>query len=162
MKIFVISDTHGRNEEIIEYLLKCEEADIIFHLGDYAEDGERIAEALGIETIIIRGNGDYFSQYEDDELIEVNGRKIFLTHGHNYNVDYSLDNIIYRAKELEADIALFGHTHIPINIKENGVHIMNPGSPTFPRGGSFDKTFGIINIEDTIDINIINIEEDII
>lgn len=161
MKIFVISDTHGRNKEITEYLLKSEKPDLILHLGDYVEDGEKISELLGIETIMIRGNGDYFSQYEGDELIDINGIRIFLTHGHIYNVDYTLDNIIYKAKEVKADIVLFGHTHIPLNIKEDGVYIMNPGSPSFPRGGNFEKTFGVINIGDTMDIKIINIEEDI-
>lgn len=159
MNILVISDTHSRNDEIIGYISKYEDPDMIFYLGDYVEDGEEISNMLNVETVIVRGNGDYFSPYEDDELIEINGINIFLTHGHIYSVDFNLDRLIYRAKELDADIALFGHTHIPINIKEDGIYIMNPGSPSFPRGGSFNKTFGKINIEDHINIEIINIEE---
>src|SRR5699024_300913 len=159
MKIFVISDTHGSNKGIIDYISKLENPDIILYLGDYVEDGEKISEELGVETIIVRGNGDYFSKYKDDELIEVNQKKIFLTHGHQYKVKYNLDRIIYKGEEVGADIILFGHTHIPINTKENGIYIMNPGSPAFPRGRSFEKTFGIIHINNSISMEIINIED---
>ena len=33
--------------------------------------------------------------------------------------------------ELGVDMILFGHTHIPIDIEEDGIKIMNPGSPSF-------------------------------
>lgn len=162
MEIIVISDSHGRNKEVIDYLAKYEDPDMIFYLGDYIEDGEEIRNSLSIETIMVRGNGDFFSAYKDDELVEIEGINIFLTHGHIYNVNLGLDNLIYRAQELDADIALFGHTHIPINIRENGIYIMNPGSPSFPRGGAFEKTLGKINIGDHINMEIINIEKKIV
>src|SRR5699024_4567612 len=130
MKIIVISDTHGKNKNILNHILGVEKPDILFHLGDYTEDGEIISNKLGVDSIIVKGNGEYGSNYKEDELIELKGKKIFLTHGHKYNVRFTLDNIIYKGKEMGADIVLYGHTHVPINIIEDGMHIMNPGSPS--------------------------------
>lgn len=157
MKIIVISDTHSRNEEILGELLKIEKPDMIFHLGDYVEDGEKIVKELGVDSLIVKGNGDYYSQYNEDEIVGIKGKKIFLTHGHRYNVRYNIDNLIYKGQEVGADIVLYGHTHVPINIKENGMHIMNPGSASFPRGMSYEKTYGVINIGDAINIKIVKI-----
>ena len=39
------------------------------------------------------------------------GIKIFFTHGHKWGVKYSTDRLFYKAKEIGAQIALFGHTH---------------------------------------------------
>ena len=159
MRIFVISDTHGRTDEIIEKIKEMEEPDLIIHLGDYVEDGIRIEEETYIETIIVRGNGDYFhTEFNEDELITINNKKIFISHGHNYNVRYGEDNIIYKGMELGADLILFGHTHIPILFKEENILVMNPGSASFPRGFRCKKTFGIIEINEELSGKIIEIE----
>lgn len=158
MKIVVISDTHSKNQEILDYILKNEKPDLLFHLGDYVKDGEIISRKLGIASIIVKGNGDYGSGYKEEEIIEIRGKKIFLTHGHKYNVRYTLDNIIYKGQELGADIVLFGHTHVPINICEDEIYVMNPGSPSFPRGLSGKKTFGMINIGKRVEMEIVEIK----
>lgn len=158
MKIAVISDTHGNNKDIIEGILSIDKPDMLIHLGDYVEDGENISKILGIPVIIVSGNGDYGSIYDEDRLVEVKGRKIFLTHGHRYGVARNIDNIYYKAMELEADIALFGHTHIPVNIVYDHIVIMNPGSPSFPRDRSNVKTFGIIEIDEDIKTSICDIK----
>lgn len=155
MKIIVVSDTHGRINEFINKLNNMEKPDLIIHLGDYVEDGEEIQNIIKVKTVIVKGNGDYFNQnYKEDMLLEVEGKKIFLTHGHRYNVRNRIDNLLYKCEELKADIALFGHTHIPIILEESGIMIMNPGSASYPRGNSIDKTFGIIEIDGEINMTI--------
>ena len=147
MRIFVISDTHGSTREIINKMQTMEKPDLIIHLGDYVEDGIKIQKELGIETIIVKGNGDYFyPEFEEDEIITIEGRRIFLTHGHKYNVNYGEDNLLYKGQELNADIILFGHTHIPIFFQESNIMVMNPGSPSMPRGYNKKKSFGILEI----------------
>lgn len=157
MKIIVVSDTHGDNKDVIEKIMELGKPDVLIHLGDYVEDGIKISKAFGVETIIVRGNGDYGSAYKDDELIELEGKKLFITHGHKYNVRNTIANLYYRGLELGADIILFGHTHVPVNVKEDGIIILNPGSPSLPRGINRKKTFGLIEIEDTINTKIIEI-----
>ena len=147
MRIFVISDTHGSTREIINKMQTMEKPDLIIHLGDYVEDGIKIQKELGIETIIVKGNGDYFyPEFEEDEIITIEGRRIFLTHGHKYNVNYGEDNLLYTGQELNEDIILFGHTHIPIFFQESNIMVMNPGSPSMPRGYNKKKSFGILEI----------------
>lgn len=158
MKIIVVSDSHGNNKYVLEKLLEMEKPDMLFYLGDYVDDGEIISKALGIESIIVKGNGDYFNRkYKEDELVEIKNKKIFLTHGHKYNVESGLTNLYYKGLELGADIVLFGHTHIPIiEIKED-IIIMNPGSAFIPRTPDGIKTFGLLDIEEKINPKIIKI-----
>lgn len=157
MKVVVISDTHGDNKGIIEAILSMDKPDMLIHLGDHADDGEKISKILGIPIVIVRGNCDYGANHDDSELIEVNGKKLFLTHGHKYNVRVSLDRLYYAALEKGADIALYGHTHVPMNIVYNNIIILNPGSPSMPRGYEKTKTFGLIEIGEEINTKILSI-----
>lgn len=157
MRIAVVSDTHGNYKEFLEALVDHEDFDMLFHLGDYVEDGEKLKKILSIPTIIVKGNGDYWSNYKDDEIVEIGGKKILLTHGHKYNVRFNYSNLYYRGLELNAELVLFGHTHVPLNIEENNLIIMNPGSASSPRTHDRIKTFGIIEIGETITTEIVEI-----
>lgn len=158
MKILVISDTHGKNKDLIDKVALMEKPDLMFHLGDYVGDGKIISRALGVTPIIVMGNGDHPSSgFKEEEVIEVQGKKILLTHGHKLSVSFNLNRIFYRAKELGADIALFGHTHVPVIKTINNITIMNPGSPSYPRGFSKKKTFGMIEFGNEIKIKHIEI-----
>lgn len=154
-----MSDTHGKNKALIEKVKLMKKPDIMFHLGDYIGDGLTISKALEISSIMVLGNGDHPSSgFKEEEIIEIKGKRILLTHGHKLGVSFNLNRIFYRAKELKADIALFGHTHIPIIEKKEECIIMNPGSPAFPRGSSHKKTFAIIEIDKEIKIKHIEID----
>lgn len=156
MRIGVISDTHRITRNIIEEL-KEKPFDLIIHLGDFIKDAEKIEEILEVEVIKIKGNCDFMEFDGDEELIKILGdKKFLLTHGHKYRVKYTLDNLYYKAKELEVDVVLFGHTHNSFNENIEGILFFNPGSPSNPRG-SFDKTYGIIEIDGLIDSRIIHI-----
>ena len=62
------------------------------------------------------------------EKNEKTGKKIFITHGHLYNVKYTLNNLYYAAREKNADIVCFGHTHNPMSEYVDGLYVLNPGS----------------------------------
>lgn len=162
MKILVISDTHGKIDKLVSSIASRKEkySKLIF-LGDYIEDGEKIAKILGLDYEIVAGNGDYFSSYREEKLIEIENTKIFLTHGHKYKVNYGIDTLYYKALELGAKIVLFGHTHIPVNLVDNNILFMNPGSPTYPRTLEKNLTYGEIVIkEGNIDSKIVSIVEE--
>lgn len=149
MKILVTGDTHGDNRLILEAIIE-EGPDLIIHLGDYTKDAETLFKALSIPINTVRGNGDFESTYPLEIALEVGGKKIFLTHGHKYRVKEGIDKIYYRALELGVDIALFGHTHIPLLVEEGPLYIMNPGSPTLPRDIKRKKTYGLISLGEKI------------
>lgn len=158
MKVVVISDTHGNNKDIIDAISSIDKPDLLIHLGDYVKDGERISEVFAIPIFIVKGNCDFDFKYNSSELIELGGKKLFLTHGHNYDVKFTLDKLYYKALEMGADLALFGHTHKPVNIEYGDITIMNPGSPSMPRNSSKTKTYGLIDIGEDINVEILTID----
>lgn len=70
-----------------------------------------------------------------------------MTHGHKEKVKEGLTNLYYKALSLSCDIVLFGHTHIPLKIQEGSIFFINPGSITFPRGGS-KSSYALITLQE--------------
>ena len=58
-----------------------------------------------------------------------------MTHGHRYGVHYGREQLAEAALQKGAKLALYGHTHIFRDEEIDGVRLINPGSPTLPRGG---------------------------
>ena len=158
MRILVISDTHRHNLDLIEDIIELQKPDRILHLGDNVDDGEYLSEKSGIETIIVRGNGDYDSDYPFDKLIDLGGKRIFMTHGHRYSVGDGFMSLYYKGLEVEADVVVYGHTHVPVNVREKDIIIMNPGSPSIPRQRQRIETVGIIEINGHIRSKIIELK----
>jgi len=147
--ILVISDTHG-NTGAIKNLLDNYQGMVaaVVHLGDYSRDMSRFTRgAEGGEDIyhIVSGNTDPLVEAYDERVIEVAGKKIFITHGHRYDVKTSLQRLIYKAQELQVDACLFGHTHDATTFTEQGIVFLNPGSPTYPAPEQ-DRGYGLLRI----------------
>ena len=151
MLIAVVSDTHRVNKYINLAKELIKDADILIHLGDNTDDVEVLKSGFKGEVYAVAGNCDYSTQYPKEAIIEVNGRKIFFTHGDLYGVKHSMNNIYYRGKELDVDIVLFGHTHEQIIEEEKGIILMNPGSISLPRFKGRYVGFIDINDEGNID-----------
>lgn len=149
--ILVTSDTHG-NSKVIKNLLENYKGVIIaaVHLGDYARDAARFAHTGANSGIyhIVNGNTDPLVGVYDERVIEIAGKRIFITHGHRYDVKISLDNLIYKAKELQVDACLFGHTHIAALFNQNGIVFLNPGSLTYPHT-DMERSYGLLRISET-------------
>ena len=79
-------------------------------------------------------------------IFDIEDKVIFLCHGDKYNVKYGLDEIEAKAKSIDADIVIFGHTHTPLNFKKDNIIYLNPGSVSLPRGVDY-KSFSIMNLE---------------
>lgn len=77
-----------------------------------------------------------------------------MTHGHLYNVNSSIANIMYRGEEVGASMIFYGHTHALGAEMIDGRLILNPGSIVEPRGRYRDRTYAIIeSTDDTIRVN---------
>ena len=71
--------------------------------------------------------------------IAVGERTLFLTHGHVFGPD--------RLPPLrKGDILAFGHTHIPLAQKADGIFLFNPGSVSLPKNGN-PPSYGIFSGE---------------
>jgi len=129
MRILVVSDSHGDIRNLEAVVRKHRDAEVIIHCGDGADEVDEIKLMFPERMVIsVRGNCDFCSQNPNIETITLEGKKLFITHGHIYNVKSSLFNLSLAAKEAGADLVLFGHTHIPCDVYDDGLYILNPGS----------------------------------
>jgi predicted phosphodiesterase len=78
------------------------------------------------------------------------GKKIFMTHGHLFQVKQSYLRAIYGAEEQGAEVLLFGHTHRAECFFENGLWVLNPGA-------AGQGTYGVLTIsEEALDCRLAN------
>lgn len=150
MKIAFIGDTHKNKYSIEVAIKKINElkADMVIHLGDCIDDVEIIKSGFKGEVVGVVGNCDCTSRFPNNQIIDINNKKIFFTHGDLYGVKNSLSSIIYKGKELGADIILFGHTHMLLSEEIEGITIMNPGSIPKPSPWSRVGAVGLLEIND--------------
>ena len=128
--VTVLSDTHGNRRAIDKIGNILEESDIIIHLGDTSSDGSYISKQYGKKTVLINGNCDPLKLGENEVVKEIEGVKIFATHGHLYSAKSTLLKLAQRAKELGCGIVLYGHTHTASEDEIDGVTLINPGNMT--------------------------------
>ena len=147
MKVLIISDIHCSFNDLKEVLEKETSFDRIVILGDILngpvnrESKEKVADLLNVfkdKIISVSGNNDgylnellEFDNSKYYNLINIDNRIWFLTHGHIYN-RYNMPDINY-------DIYLQGHRHVPLMSIENDKIYLNPGSISLPRQGT--KTY---------------------
>ena len=98
MKILIVSDTHGRDENLEKAVYREEPFDYLIHCGD-VEGREIFIEALvDCPCCIVSGNNDFFSDLPREEIIDLAGKKILVTHGHTYGVSGGTDGIVEAAR----------------------------------------------------------------
>ena len=128
MKTFVIlSDSHGRNRISDKIAPLAAENDYVIHLGDGAGDLREVMREYPEKTYLLKGNCD-FSAFEEECVIQAEGISILCCHGHKYGVKSGISRLAYRAKELDCEVALYGHTHRASVEEVGGVLCINPGS----------------------------------
>lgn len=133
-RVIVVSDSHGDEHGLrlaFEQAARRGRIDAAVFLGDGMADYESVKSMPSLrETICyaVTGNNDWFSQEPQELLFTVNNVKIFACHGHTRYVKYTLDRLWYAAREREAQVVLYGHTHRERVELEQGVYIINPGA----------------------------------
>lgn len=125
--IVAFSDSHGRLPKTEKFLTVLDEADYIFFLGDGGSDIEFLTGAYRSKLHYVFGNCDFRSGRREEQ-VEIDGVKFLLTHGHEYGVKSGYLNLSYAAREKGADVVLFGHTHLPVIVKDGPLTLINPGS----------------------------------
>lgn len=119
---------------------------LVIHLGDLYSDFEALKYAYpNLRTYCVKGNCDYSAEAPAEETFELMGYNIFLAHGHLYSVKTTYLNIIAAAHARNADVCLFGHTHIPDIFYSGKTLFLNPGSISYARNTG-KPTYGILNI----------------
>ena len=98
MKIGIMSDSHHDLSAIDDAICLADDVDCWLHAGDSIDDAGYLADVSKKPVYAVPGNIDWFSTKPKEILVELAGKKIFLTHGHKYNVNGQLN--IYMNKPL--------------------------------------------------------------
>lgn len=146
MKILIVSDTHGHDEELEEAVLREAPFARLIHCGD-VEGREIFIEALAeCPCCIVAGNNDFFSDLPREDIMEISGHRILVTHGHYYGVSMNTSGVIDEARMRGCDIVCFGHTHKPVIDSVDGVMIINPGSLAYPRQRGRKASYVVLEV----------------
>jgi hypothetical protein len=154
MKVIIMSDSHGKMDNVEKLIKNIGTPDMVIHLGDILGQDEQLKKICGCPAKIVQGNCDFYSENPKEEIITIGENKILATHGHKYGVDWGLDNLAYAAEERGCNIAMYGHTHIPEINYYGGITIVNPGSISQPRQLNRKPTYAIMSIDEQGKANI--------
>jgi putative phosphoesterase len=132
-RVAVISDTHlprGSRALSQECLDRLAAADMILHGGDVTE--APVLDALGELGPLhaVYGNmdsADLRATLPKEHVVDVEGVRIGMVHIPGPAAGRSAR---LAARFPNCDAVVYGHTHIPEVTQEDGVWILNPGSPT--------------------------------
>ena len=164
MKLLIASDIHGAAGYCRDLLAAWdrEGADRLLLLGDLLYHGPRndlppdyapkeviaLLNARKNQIFCVRGNCDTevdqmvleFPVLADYAVLTAGSRLLYATHGHVYNT-------AHLPPLQPGDILLHGHTHIPRRTLRDGIYVLNPGSVSIPKAGSWH---GYMTLEDGV------------
>ncbi|MGH2444096.1 MAG: metallophosphoesterase family protein [Chloroflexota bacterium] len=155
-RLVILADTHmpRRGKELPGVVLDAlQGADLIVHLGDFTNPELVVTlEEFG-PLKAVHGNNDSAEvrrMFPGKLRFDVDGRTVALVHG-----DIGAPTALEAARrEQNADLVLFGHSHRPVVLEENGRMLLNPGS-AMDRRWAPTKAFAIADIDESIVARII-------
>lgn len=148
LKAIIISDSHGDLNNVRKIAEKEKDIDLVIHLGDLIGQDEQLKNIFHCEIKKVKGNCDYYSKNPSSDVVEFGGNKIFITHGHNYGVDFGIQGLSMAAEEYGCNIAMYGHTHVPENSVYGKIIVVNPGSVSRPRQLNFKPTYAVMKVDE--------------
>ncbi|MBP5342423.1 YfcE family phosphodiesterase [bacterium] len=152
MQFLIFSDIHG-DLSLLDELIEYYSPDRIFGLGDF-----EVSEIeLTMRNITgVRGNSLFDPDYMIDRMIDIDGMKILMTHGHTHGVRSSLLSLKLFAKERLCNMVFYGHTHIAHISEVDNLVIANPGSLTLPYSPSCPTCIIFEYNDSTVTLNLID------
>jgi len=122
--IGLISDTHGLlRPEVFGALAGVEQ---ILHAGDVG--GDEILDELGAiaPVLAVRGNTDPPDdpRLPDERTLMVGDVRVHVSHGHEVGPPTPA-RLLAR---YDADVLIYGHTHRPLVVAQDGRWVVNPGA----------------------------------
>ena len=118
MECLIFSDAHGK-ASLMERVLRAQPTapSAIFFLGDGLRDSRfPVFERQTLYAVKGNCDGGLFGgllPYDEEFVVSLEGHRILAVHGHRFGVKSGLGGLISYAASIDADIVLFGHTHLP-------------------------------------------------
>jgi uncharacterized protein len=150
MKVAVLSDTHAPRYWKacpVEVARRLEGSDLILHAGDVCRASvlEELAAFAPVRAVL--GNNDTadVAAWGAPEALRLDLDGLPMAMVHDAGPARGRPMRLHR-RFPGAELVVFGHSHIPLDLTADGVRIFNPGSPTDrrrqPRG-----TMGLLRVE---------------
>ncbi|MCD8376814.1 MAG: YfcE family phosphodiesterase [Oscillospiraceae bacterium] len=144
IRILFFSDAHGQTERMLAAAAR-EHPDEALYLGDCLRDFDALRRAFpNLETQVVPGNCDGPTGLEDALLLEREGVRLLLGHGHRWQVKVGLERALGAARDARADVLLFGHTHAALCEKRGSLWLLNPGTVG---GVGAPASYGLVTVE---------------
>ncbi|WP_405142100.1 metallophosphatase family protein [Sphaerisporangium sp. NBC_01403] len=147
MRVVVLADTHAPRRwkacppRVAEHL---READAILHAGDICTAGVLDELAAYAPVHAVKGNNDGPDVVAPETLeLELAGLRVAMIHDSGAAAGRWAR---MRRRFPDAELVVYGHSHIPLDHFQDGLRIFNPGSPTDRRRQSHG-TIGLLHIE---------------
>lgn len=169
LRVGIISDTHVRRSSFTlpERLYSVfGDVDLILHAGDIQNENVIMELTEFAPVYAVAGNCDGWELAHSlgrKRIVNIRGRKIGLVHGSSRG-DEAWTRALAEFKEETnsvmplLDCLVFGHTHVPMIKRENGMLIINPGSAMDKRGEPH-HTVAILEIyENSMEAYIVNLD----
>lgn len=146
MKILIVSDTHKKNDNYFK-VLEMHKPDMVIHCGDAEGSEYALTKAADCPVHIVLGNNDFFSELPRELELEIEGYKVWVTHGHNYYVSMGNEILKREAIARGMDIVMYGHTHRPVVDRDDDIIAVNPGSLSYPRQEGHLPSYAIMETD---------------
>lgn len=154
MQLIVLSDSHGRSERFLRLVEFYQDTATAFlFTGDGASDAEIVLSTYPqLPLFSVRGNNDFGHSSVPYERVDVFQEDhtphiaVLMEHGDALPYGSQGEALMSKVLRQKANIGLFGHTHVPYAKMENNSLVLNPGSLSYPRGGS-QASYAIIEID---------------
>ncbi|MBX6768812.1 MAG: metallophosphoesterase family protein [Actinomadura rubrobrunea] len=151
MRVVVLSDTHAPRRwrscppRVAEHLRR---ADVILHAGDVctADVLDELSAYAPVHAVLGNNDGPDVAEWGAPERLrlELDGLRVAMVHDSGQAKGRTAR---MRRWFPDADLVVFGHSHIPLDQTGDGVRIFNPGSPT-DRRRQPHGTIGVLDIQD--------------
>lgn len=151
MRVAVLSDTHAPRRwrtcppRVVEVLRG---ADVILHAGDVCVPSvlDELAAIAPVHVVLGNNDGPEVAAWGAPQTLELDldGLRVGMIHDAGQAGGRPAR---MRRRFPGADLVVYGHSHIPMDLTEKGLRIFNPGSPTDRRRQPYG-TVGVLRIHD--------------
>ncbi|MBO4275138.1 metallophosphoesterase family protein [Microbispora triticiradicis] len=149
MKVVVLADTHAPRRwkscppAVARHLRG---ADLILHAGDVctAEVLVELSAYAPVRAVLGNNDGPDVAAWGAPETLELDlgGLRVGMIHDSGQTTGRTAR---MRRRFPGADLVVYGHSHIPMDVTGDGVRVFNPGSPT-DRRRQPHGTIGLLDI----------------
>jgi putative phosphoesterase len=137
MRLVVLGDTHIPDfaKALPPGLLRAlRRADLILHAGDVtaSEVLDQLAGYAPVHAAMGNGDGPGVQAWGALPVVELDIDGIRVAMLHDAGPREGRERRM-RRRFPQTDLVVFGHSHIPIDAEQDGLRLLNPGSPTWKR-----------------------------